>query len=116
MNGEFEMRGDFGMYKVKRPKLGGLPGFHFGLALPDNSIVDFGYETFAQTVHSKTSYDKTDIVWGARFGDMYLADTAHVAIDRHPAQQGCGIMCNTHAPFNRRVVEFASLLAPAITW
>jgi len=38
-------------------------------------------ETFAQTVHSKTSYDKTDIVWGARFGDMYLADTDHVAID-----------------------------------
>ena len=38
-------------------------------------------ETFAQTVHSKTSYDKTDIVWGARFRDMYLADTDHVAID-----------------------------------
>lgn len=38
-------------------------------------------ETFAQTVHSKTSYDKTDIVWGARFGDMYLADAEHVAID-----------------------------------
>jgi inward rectifier potassium channel len=38
-------------------------------------------ETFAQTVHSKTSYDKSDIVWGARFGDMYLADTDHVAID-----------------------------------
>ena len=38
-------------------------------------------ETFAQTVHSKTSYDKTDIVWGARFRDMYLADFDHVAID-----------------------------------
>jgi inward rectifier potassium channel len=38
-------------------------------------------ETFAQTVHSKTSYDKTDVVWGARFRDMYLADTDHVAID-----------------------------------
>jgi inward rectifier potassium channel len=38
-------------------------------------------ETFAQMVHAKTSYDKTDIVWGARFGDMYLADTDHVAID-----------------------------------
>jgi inward rectifier potassium channel len=38
-------------------------------------------ETFAQTVHAKTSYDKTDIVWGARFRDMYLADFDHVAID-----------------------------------
>ena len=38
-------------------------------------------ETFAQTVHAKTSYDKTDVVWGARFRDMYLSDTDHVAID-----------------------------------
>ena len=38
-------------------------------------------ETFAQTVHAKTSYDKTDIVWGARFRDMYLSDTERVAID-----------------------------------
>ena len=38
-------------------------------------------ETFAQTVHSRTSYDKTDIVWGARFSDMYVKDTDHVAID-----------------------------------
>ena len=38
-------------------------------------------ETFAQTVHAKTSYDKADIIWGARFRDMYLPDTDHVAID-----------------------------------
>jgi inward rectifier potassium channel len=38
-------------------------------------------ETFAQTVHARTSYDKSDIVWGARFRDMYTADTDHVAID-----------------------------------
>lgn len=38
-------------------------------------------ETFAQTVHAKTSYDNADLVWGARFRDMYLADTDHVAID-----------------------------------
>jgi inward rectifier potassium channel len=38
-------------------------------------------ETFAQTVHAKTSYDKADVVWGARFRDMYLSDTDHVAID-----------------------------------
>ena len=38
-------------------------------------------ETFAQRVHAKTSYDKRDIVWGARFRDMYLADVDHIAID-----------------------------------
>jgi len=38
-------------------------------------------ETFAQTVHAKTSYDKNDIVWGAKFSDMYTADVDHVAID-----------------------------------
>jgi inward rectifier potassium channel len=38
-------------------------------------------ETFAQKVHAKTSYDKNDIVWGARFRDMYLADEDRVAID-----------------------------------
>lgn len=38
-------------------------------------------EIFAQRVHAKTSYDKNDIVWGARFRDMYLADFDHVAID-----------------------------------
>ena len=38
-------------------------------------------ETFAQKVHAKTSYDKADIVWGARFRDMYLADSDRVAID-----------------------------------
>jgi inward rectifier potassium channel len=38
-------------------------------------------ETFAQTVHAKTSYDKHDVVWGARFRDMYLADREHVSID-----------------------------------
>lgn len=33
------------IYKIKRPKQGGLPGFHFGLVLGDGSVVDFGYET-----------------------------------------------------------------------
>ena len=40
-----------------------------------------GTETFAQTVHARTSYDKSDIIWGARFRDMYLGDEDHVAID-----------------------------------
>jgi len=38
-------------------------------------------ETFAQTVHAKTSYDKTDVVWGARFREMYISDIDHVAVD-----------------------------------
>lgn len=40
-------------------------------------------ETFAQTVHARTSYDISDIVWGARFADMYTADVDHVSIDMH---------------------------------
>ena len=38
-------------------------------------------ETFAQKVHAKTSYDKTDLVWGARFREMYLPDEDRVTID-----------------------------------
>jgi inward rectifier potassium channel len=38
-------------------------------------------ETFAQTVHARTSCDKGDIVWGARFNDMYVAHADRVTID-----------------------------------
>jgi inward rectifier potassium channel len=38
-------------------------------------------ETFAQTVHAKTGYDRHDVTWGARFRDMYLPDTDRVAIE-----------------------------------
>lgn len=44
-------------------------------------LINADDETFAQTVHAKTSYDKTDLVWGARFRDMYLSDEEHVSID-----------------------------------
>jgi inward rectifier potassium channel len=44
-------------------------------------LINADDETFAQTVHAKTSYDKTDIVWGARFRDMYVPDADKVAID-----------------------------------
>ncbi len=44
-------------------------------------LINADDETFAQTVHAKTSYDKTDIVWGARFRDMYLPADGRVAID-----------------------------------
>lgn len=44
-------------------------------------LINADDETFAQTVHAKSSYDKANIVWGARFRDMYLPDTKKVAID-----------------------------------
>jgi inward rectifier potassium channel len=44
-------------------------------------LISAADETFAQTVHAKTSYDKSDIVWGARFREMYLGDADRVAID-----------------------------------
>ncbi len=44
-------------------------------------LISAADETFAQTVHAKTSYDKSDVVWGARFRDMYLPDTDRVSID-----------------------------------
>jgi inward rectifier potassium channel len=44
-------------------------------------LISAADETFAQTVHAKTSYDKSDIVWGGKFRDMYLSDTHSIAID-----------------------------------
>lgn len=44
-------------------------------------LVSADDETFAQTVHAKTSYGKDEITWGARFRDMYLSDASRVAID-----------------------------------
>ena len=44
-------------------------------------LISAADETFAQIVHAKTSYDKSDIAWGARFRDMYLTDADRVAID-----------------------------------
>ena len=55
-----------------------------GLAGADPEVVcliSAADETFAQTVHAKTSYDKSDLAWGAQFVDMYLPDTDRVAID-----------------------------------
>ena len=36
---------------------------------------------FAQTVHARISYDKGEIVWGARFRDIYTTDMDHVSVD-----------------------------------
>jgi inward rectifier potassium channel len=50
-------------------------------------LVSAADETFAQTVHAKTSYDKSDLAWGAQFVDMYLPDTDRVAIDLNRLHQ-----------------------------
>jgi len=62
--------------------LRGLTPESFAAADPEVvCLISADDETFAQTVHAKTSYDAADIVWGARFRDMYMADTDRVAID-----------------------------------
>lgn len=61
-----------------------------GLAGADPEVVcliSAADETFAQTVHAKTSYDKADLAWGAQFVDMYLPDTDRVAIDLNRLDQ-----------------------------
>jgi len=35
-------------------------------------------ETFSQSVHSRTSYKGNEVVWGAKFADMYLPDDGGV--------------------------------------
>jgi hypothetical protein len=38
-------------------------------------------EPFAQTARRKTRFDAADILWSARFHDMYGRDTDRVTID-----------------------------------
>ena len=62
--------------------LGGLTAESLAGADPEVvCLITADDETFAQTVHARISYDKTDIVWGARFRDMYLPEADRVTID-----------------------------------
>ena len=62
--------------------LRGLTAESFASADPEVvCLITADDETFAQTVHAKSSYDKADIVWGARFRDMYLPEADRVTID-----------------------------------
>ena len=62
--------------------LRGLTAESFAAADPEVvCLITADDETFAQTVHARTSYDKGDIVWGARFRDMYLPEADRVTID-----------------------------------
>lgn len=38
-------------------------------------------ETFAMTVHARTSYRREDMVWGAKFDDMYQPHPSKVVVD-----------------------------------
>jgi inward rectifier potassium channel len=38
-------------------------------------------ETFAQTVHARTSYRAAEVAWNARFADMYVPDEQYVRVD-----------------------------------
>ena len=38
-------------------------------------------DTFAVTVHSRTSYQRHEIVWGAKFDDMYIPHSSMVVVD-----------------------------------
>jgi len=45
-------------------------------------------ETFAQTVHARTSYKQQEVVWGARFGDMFVSrEDRRIAIDMRRLDQ-----------------------------
>jgi inward rectifier potassium channel len=60
----------------------GLTPESFAAAAPEIvCLITADDETFAQTVHARTSYDAGDVVWGGRFADMYIADSDRVAID-----------------------------------
>jgi inward rectifier potassium channel len=65
-----------------RSPLRGLRRESFAASEPEIvCLITADDETFAQTVHARTSYAAEDVVWGARFRDMYIADSDHVAID-----------------------------------
>jgi inward rectifier potassium channel len=65
-----------------RSPMRGLTPDGFAAAAPEIvCLITADDETFAQTVHARTSYAAEDVVWGARFADMYIADADHVAID-----------------------------------
>ena len=66
----------------ERSPMRGLTPQSFAAAAPEIvCLITADDETFAQTVHARSSYAVEDVVWGGRFADMYIADSDHVAID-----------------------------------
>jgi inward rectifier potassium channel len=65
-----------------RSPMRGLTAETFAAADPEIvCLITADDETFAQTVHARTSYDAGDVVWGARFRDMYVSESDRVSID-----------------------------------
>ena len=63
-----------GMYVIKRSKLQG-PGDHFGLVLPDFTVVDFGIETGIRQTDLHTFAEGRDIVT-----DRMVPEVEHLAV------------------------------------
>jgi inward rectifier potassium channel len=65
-----------------RSPLRGMSEAELRACEPEVVVLISGHdETFAQTVHARTSYDSSEIVWGARFLDMYVPNAALVTVD-----------------------------------
>ncbi len=77
MHGLHTILRDQGIYKIKRPKLGGLPGFHFGLALRDNSVVDFGRQTHIRLTDPHTFSGGQDVITVSRVPEIEHANVYH---------------------------------------
>jgi hypothetical protein len=63
-----------GMYVIKRSKLQG-PGEHFGLALPNFTVVDFGMETGIRLTDLYTFAEGKDIIT-----DRMIPEVEHLAV------------------------------------
>src|SRR5262249_30212452 len=62
--------------------LGGVSAEEFAAPEPELFVLLTAVdETFSQTVHTRSSYDHHEIVWGARFKDMYLEGDDPLGVD-----------------------------------
>jgi inward rectifier potassium channel len=40
-------------------------------------------ETFSQTVHSRSSYKPNEVIWGAKFSNMFHTSDGQLTVDLH---------------------------------
>lgn len=45
------------------------------------TLITADEETFAMTVHARTSYRREEIIWGGKFSDMYIPHPRHTIVD-----------------------------------
>jgi inward rectifier potassium channel len=66
----------------EKSPLWGVSAEEFMASEPEVFVLLTGVdETFSQTVHTRSSYDHREIVWGARFKDMYLEQDDPLGVD-----------------------------------